>query len=522
MDRVARQKWGKSWRLGRRPENPPIAIVAPCRNAVRILAHEAGMERLGIHVDMPLGDARALVPELESIPDDPGRTASLLRQIADWCGRYTPLVALSGEDGLFLNISGCAHLFGGEQALLDDLRSRLTGQGFSVAAAIADTAGAAWALARYGSRHAPEETDRETILSLPLAALRLSADQVRELNRVGFRTIGCIATLPRAPLAARFGKEALLRLDQALGREDEVLSPIMPVAELVAERRFADPIVYEDDIKRIIALLAARLVPMLEKRGQGMRQCEVRLFRVDGEVLSLSVRSANPLRDAARMAALFDDRLAALHDDWDAGFGFDVIRLGILRSDRFDEPQGDLVAPGGRQEGVEHLLDRLSTRLGAGRVAAYQPVDTHIPERRFNIVPVVEHKPCANGFILPMAFPQPLTAAPALNLAHNIPPNLPLTRPLLLFERPEPVDVIAEVPDGPPIRFRWRKVQYEVTKSNGPERIACEWWREGRGGYSRDYFRVEDQTGYRFWLFRHGLYGREARQPSWYMHGLFA
>ena len=189
---------------------------------------------------------------------------------------------------------------------------------------------------------------RETILNLPLAALRLSADQVRELNRVGFRTIGCIASLPRAPLAARFGKEALLRLDQALGREDEVLSPIMPVAELVAERRFADPIAYEEDIKRIITLLATRLVPMLEKRGEGMRQCEVRLFRVDGEVVSLAVQSANPLRDAARMAALFEDRLAALHDDWDAGFGFDVIRLGILRSDRFKRTAGRPGGAGGK------------------------------------------------------------------------------------------------------------------------------------------------------------------------------
>ena len=172
------------------------------------------------------------------------------------------------------------------------------------------------------------------------------------------------------------------------------------------------------------------------------------------------------------------------------------------------------MAPGGRQEGAEHLLDRLSTRLGAGRVTAYQPVDTHIPERRFAIVPVVEHKPCANGFVSPMALSQTEQALQ--------PAPVPLTRPLLLFERPEPVDVIAEVPDGPPIRFRWRKVQYEVAKSNGPERIACEWWREGRGGFSRDYFRVEDQTGFRFWLFRHGLYGRETHQPAWYMHGLFA
>ncbi len=345
----------------------------------------------------------------------------------------------------------------------------------------------------------------QAINGLPLAALRLDAALVKSLGRVGFKTIGCIADLPRAPLAARFGTHLLDRLDQASGRQDEVISPLMPVAELASEKRFADPIVHEDDIKRGIGLLAGNIIHLLERRDLGVRTCEVKLFRVDGEVLSLSVHAANPLRDADRIAALFHERLARLHTDLDAGFGFDILRLNILQADPFNGAQHDLVERKDAGDSYSALIDRLGARLGTDRVLQFSFADTHIPERRFALVPVSGR----DGKTDPdqVALPGPARTP---------------TRPLILLERPEPIDAVAQVPDSPPSRFRWRKVLYEIARSEGPERIACEWWRDGRASLSRDYFRVEDTQGYRFWLFRYGLYERETTRPDWYMHGLFS
>lgn len=471
------------------------------KNAMRIVAMEADERLHGIHLDQTLSDARAINPDLECIQHDPYADMTSLKKIAHWCERYTPLVSLSGADGLFLDITGCAHLFDGERAMLEDMSQRLKAQGFNVKLAIADTAGAAWALARYSNVQIAEPNSHPPLLeNLPLNALRLPHDKVVELARVGFKTIGALIDLPRAPIATRFGNDILRRLDQALGREDEALSLLQPLAELVREKRFPDPIAYEDDIKATIKLLAQALVSDLEQRGLGMRQCRIQLFRADGEVAMLEVEASSPLRNAKQIAALFDERLASLHDEWDAGFGFDIIQLSILRSERLDAWQEDLVTQPTSQETVTHLIDRLSARLGADRVLVYQLADTHIPERRFNLTSAIHH-------------------TPDTELLQNMDMA---TCPILLLQRPELADVMAEVPEGPPIRFRWRKAPYEVVRSEGPQRIACEWWKDGRAAHTRDYFRIETTDGYRLWLFRHGLYEREINTPKWYVHGIFA
>ena len=499
-------KWGKSWILSARPENPPIAVTDTEKNAVRIVAHEAHAARFGLFNGQSLSDARALVPDLECHARDRTAERKLLGSLAAWCERYTPLVALDGEDSLFMDVTGCTHLFGGEASFIADIETRLTAQGFSVRTCLADTAGAAWAMARHGTgRIIDRDQHAQAISALPLAALRLDAALVNSLDRVGFKTVGCIADLPRAPLAARFGAHLLDRLDQASGRQDEIITPLMPVAELASEKRFADPIVHEDDIKRGIGLLAGNIIAVLERRDLGVRTCEIKLFRVDGEVLSLSVHAANPLRDADRIAALFHERLARLHTDLDAGFGFDILRLNILQADPFNGGQHDLVERKDAGDSYDALIDRLGARLGTDRVLQFSFADTHIPERRFALVPVSGR----DGKTDPeqVELPGPACAP---------------TRPLILLERPEPIDAVAQVPDSPPSRFRWRKVLYEIARSEGPERIACEWWRDGRASLSRDYFRVEDTQGYRFWLFRYGLYDRETTRPDWYMHGLFS
>lgn len=501
------------------PETPPVVVTDTVKNAIRIVALDARARARGVRAGQTLSDARALAPDLECHPADEEGGRALLLTIAAWCERYTPLVALdanpeAGRDhGLFIDITGCAHLFGGEAAMIADLEARLGAQGFHVRLCLADTPGAAWAMARYGAAHIiAEGAHGEAILPLSLSGLRLEPALVASLGRVGLKTIGCIAHLPRAPLAARFGARLMQRLDQALGRETEAISPIMPVAELSTERRFAEPIAREEDISHVIAALAAGIIEPLERRGLGLRQCRLKLFRVDGHVSGLSVQTARPLRDAKMIALLFEERIAGLHDELDMGFGFDLIRLDVVHADPFEGAQTEMMAGQAGGQGHDALVDRLGARLGLERVQRFVLADTHIPERSFGREPVARLAPGARraGNAALALLPDPAAA------------DAVITRPLILFDRPELMQTIAEVPDGPPLKFRWRGVSYEVARAEGPERIACEWWRDGRGARSRDYFRVEDREGHRFWLFRHGLYGRETDDPAWYMHGLFA
>jgi len=500
-DRIARARWGRSWISDGRPEGPPLVVTDTAKSAIRLVALEPGAEAHGLMPGQTLADARALRPDIDAVPADRHADADVLAAMAAWADRYTPLVGLSGEDGLVMDITGVAHLFGGEEKMLGEVTARLRGQGFHAGLAIADTPGAGWALARHRpGMVVPPGDQAEALAPLPVSALRIAEDVATGLVRVGLKTIGCIAPLPRAPLATRFGQALLESLDRALGRAEQTISPLRTPPDLVAEKRFFDPIVHEDDIARTIALLAEALVPMLEDQGLGGRRFELRLFRVDGVVESLDVAAANPLRRPDRIAALFRERIAGLRVEIDAGFGFDLVKLAVCQADPFPGTQGDLVERSASQDNYEALVDRLGARLGTDRVRAFAVADTHIPERTFGTVPVTR---AAKG-------------------ARAAEVGGPVTRPVWLLARPEPVDTVAEVPDGPPLRFRWRKVGYEVARSEGPERIACEWWRDGRGSRTRDYFRVEATEGHRFWMFRNGLYGREVVVPRWYMHGVFS
>jgi len=483
---------------------------------MRLVAVDEHGHRTGLRVGQTLSDARALVPDLDGFDHDSEADAALAASIAAWCDRYTPLVALEppaddiagGCAGLLLDISGCAHLFGGEKAMLQDMRGRLQAGGFWACAAIADTPGAAWAFARYGDRQVVAPGEHATaLLDLPLAGLRLDVTLLDTLRKLGLRTIGCIAGLPRAPLAARFGGDLMRRLDQALGREEEAISPRLPVPELSAERSFAEPIALADDLERTTAHLAGNLKQSLDRRQLGARALELKLFRVDGHVTSIRVRAASPVHSAHRIVMLFRERIAGFHEDLDAGFGFDLVRLNILQSEARQDEQADFAAGIIQGEAYGHLVDKLGARLGTDRVRHFVAADTHIPERSFGLSPAADR----DTSVWDGAWQGDRRDGP-----------LVFSRPVMLFDRPEQVEAIAEVPDGPPIRFRWRRVLYRIARSEGPERIACEWWRDGRGGHSRDYFRVEDEEGYRFWMFRHGLFERETRHPKWFMHGVFA
>jgi len=466
---------------------------------------------------MSLADARGAVPDLAVVDADPAADHALLDAVADWCDRYTPLVALDPPHGLFLDISGCAHLFAapgredGEAALLADCLRRLARQGFAVRAAVASTAGAAWAIAHHGAGGiVPAGGEAAALASLPVAALRIDGEAEALLDRLGLKRIGQLIGKPRAPLAARFGAELVRRLDQALGAEDEVLSPRRPAPRLSVERRFAEPLVEQDALLQVLGALARTLAPALERHGVGARLLEASFFRVDGKVSRVAVGTAAPLRAPERIAALFAERLAVLADEWDAGFGFDTVRLATVEAEPLPDTQVSLAGEADGGTDLAGLVDRLGARLGPARITRFVPVDTHIPERAALARPLAS---AASGRSDPAAW-----VSGDFEAAEETPPD----RPLRLFARPERVEVLAEVPEGPPLRFRWRRVVHEVTRAEGPERIAPEWWQAlSDGRATRDYYRVEDAAGRRFWLYREGLYGRETVHPAWYVHGLF-
>ena len=489
-----------------------LVTVAKTEKALRLVALNKAAACAGLTSGMALADARAMLPVLDVVEDGPEADAALLRDVAQWCGRYTPLVALDRPRGLFLDICGCAHLFGGEAALVDDLLMRLAGAGFAAAAAVAPTPGAAFALARHGGGFIAEDGIVDALAPLPLSALRLDQENVAALDRLGLKRIGQLIDAPRAPLAARLGETLLKRFDQALGRMAEPISPLTPVPRFSAERRFIEPLALADGIAACLKSLTTHLAAALERRGGGARRLDLVLFGVAGSRVSITVSTSRPLRDAGRMAELLNERLAALAPRADKDTGFDVIRLSAPVTAPLDPVQigitdGSLGGDGGSED-LARLIDRLGARFGLRRIVRLSPLDSHIPEFAVAAVPAALEA-LRNG----SAWPEDASAedddAPA--------------RPMRLIEPPEPVDAIAEVPDGPPVRFSWRRMSYRVARAEGPERLAPEWW-HARGGahLTRDYYRVEDEDGRRFWLYRAGLYIQETASPRWFIHGIFA
>jgi protein ImuB len=542
-------------RIARRSSTPDDALIiaGPVKGALRLTAVNDAAAEKRLKAGMPLADARAMYPAIAVADADEAADARLLEAIADWCDRYTPLVGLDPPDGLVLDVTGCAHLFGGEAALCGDLTRRLGAQGYRARVAVAGTVGCAWAVARFSSlprswrvvgeadrvEVIPSGEERETVSPLPLAALRLDAEIIDALAQVGLKRIADVLGRPRAPLAARFGQAFVRRLDQALGIEDEPITPRLPVPAAMAEQRFAEPIALEQDVLGTIERLAGRLGAMLERRGEGARLLQAALFRTDGKVFRLEVGTAEPLREPARVRRLFTDRLAVIGDEVDPGFGFDVVRLAALATERCEPAQTGLAAPDHAAE-LAHLIDRLGARFGGRRVARLVPQDTHIPEFAAMAVGAAQmraHAACPGrsagrslalqtrdpgGFGAPGSriSGAPFHAAP--HPGHAQLDSLIPTRPIRLFERPEPIMAIAEVPDHAPGRFHWRGVWHEVVRAEGPERIATEWWRdENSRARTRDYFRVEIREGVRVWLYREGLFDG-VTPPRWFAHGVFA
>ncbi len=442
--------------------------------------------------------------------------ARLLERLCDWCSRFTPLVALDCADGLMLDISGVAHLFGadllgGEAALIEDCRARLATQGLTVATGVAGNPRAAWALARFSpTKIAPEPLSDKAFArlfhDLPSAALGLDDKTVADLARAGLRRIGDIALRPRAPIAARFGSAPVARLDALKGLERSSIAPRFRPPDFCAERRFASPVQTFQAIEATLRKLADDLVVLLERQAKGARWIELELYRVDGDVRRIRVGASRPLNEARAIARLFAERLASPDEEAiDAGYGVDLMRLACLAAEPLAPSQAELerAHEAERARALAELLDRLSARLGARAVTRRELIDAHLPEQAEAAAPATLGQARTRG-----EGDEPIASAAAP------------ARPLLLFVRPEPIVALAEVPDGPPLRFRWRRVLHDIAAIEGPERIAAPWWRRA-GAPTRDYFRAEDSQGRRFWLYREGLWGHETAQAKWFVHGLF-
>lgn len=477
----------------------PLVFVERVKGALRLAAVSPQARAIGLAPGLTLADARARSPELAVADHDPIADAVFLERIADDCDRWTPLVALDRPDGLVLDITGCGHLFGGEAMMRTRVMDHLQRHGLALRAVVAGTPEAARALARCSKGGVvPLGREAECVAPLPISALGLPEETVIGLSRAGLKTIGDLAARPGTPLAARFGEALLTQLRRTQGLEDVRIVPRRTLPACIAERRFAEPIGRAEDIYGAVGVLIDDLSLMLEARGEGGRAFEASFFRADGAVRRIMVETARPSRDSTSLRRLFSEKLDALADPIDPGFGFDLVRLAVLRAEALAPAQVSLDGRAIEEEEVAALIDRLVARMGRDRVLRFMMRDTHDPNRAASLVP-------ATG-PLPLACPKP----------DDLPP-----RPLMMFDPPQPIEALAEVPDGPPLRFRWRRVLHEVVHAEGPERIAAEWWRRGQGAPTRDYFRVENHQGHRFWLFRAGLYDREPGAPRWFLHGLF-
>ena len=539
-------------------DNKPFALVGSEERGLVLTAVNTASIDQGLVPGLGLADARAICPHLLTLPAAPKQDEEALLGLARWAScRYSPALNIDGADGLWLDVTGVPHLFGGEEALLADMSRRFAHAGFTARLVIAGSLGGAHALARYARNSpliVPDGGIEAALASLPVKALRLAPEIVTLLQRLGLKRIGQLCKVPRASLERRFhametAEAVLLRLDQALGRRKEPRPPLLPEPDFIARLPFPEPLISHDGVKTAIEHLAAALCAKLARAGRGCRRIGLWIARADGSSTVIEAGLTAPSCEPKHLLRLLQDKIESI----DLGFGVDLMALSALATERLTPAQITLTQEQGKAQKAGLLVDRLVNRLGARAVRRLIPKASHIPELAQSL---------KSAFAAPSLWPAPASPKPP--------------RPPLLFAEPEPLVVLAEIPEGPPARFTWRRVTRRVVKAEGPERIAPEWWRglrcrddaassippldgeggeaEGRAGWgedlpnpptrlapqadlptrgrygvsgnaparTRDYYRIEDEDGHRYWVFRHGLY-RESEQgtPSWYLHGVF-
>jgi protein ImuB len=457
---------------------------------VRASSHALGRE--GIKPGMVVADVRAILPAVDVFPDDPAAEGKLLEALAEWCLRYTPVVAVDPPGGLMLDLSGCAHLWGGELSYFESITTCLRKGGYDVRGAIADTIGAAWGMARYGKNSPIVEPGRqaEALQSLPPVALRLDAAILQRLEKLGFRQIGQLIGIPRTNLRRRFGDVLLSRLGQALGTEPEVLQTVQPAPVYLERLPCLEPIRTAGGIEIALKRLLETLCERFFREGKGMRTGTLKGYRIDGETVQVSIGTNRASRNAAHLFKLFELKIP----DIEPALGIELFMLEATLVEEVSEAQEALWGMGNSdQAAIAELLDNIAGKVGMKAIHRYLPQEHHWPEHSIKEVASLEEQPETEW----------RTDRP---------------RPLHVLSRPEPIEVMVPLPDYPPLHFRYRGEIIRIARADGPERIEQEWWLQA--GPPRDYYQVEDESGARYWLFRLGLYG--GGKPQWFLHGFFA
>lgn len=472
----------------------PFVTAIPDHGRLRVTATNIYAEKQDIHVGMVVADSKALVPELEVIGEIPGLNERLLKAIGLWCIRFTPTISVDAPDGLVLDISGCAHLWGGERAYLKEILTRLKARGYDVRAAIADTIGAAWAISRYGKVTAIIETDAQlsALQYLPPSALRLDQLILDRLNKLGFKSIQSFITIQRSVLRRRFGTDLLLRIDQSLGNVEEYRIPLIAIEAYQERLPCLEPIRTATGIEIALQRLLESLCVRLQKEGKGIRKAVFKGYRIDGKLVQIQIGTNRPTHHIPHLFKLFELNISSI----EPALGIELFVLEAPKVEDVSLGQETLWANeknGLDDTNLAELLDRIAGKVGADTIHRYLPEQHYWPERSVKVATSLKDRP-------------------AITWRSDRP------RPVQLLRTPQPIEVAAPIPDYPPMLFIYKDKVHNIKRSDGPERIEREWWMDE--GEHRDYYNVEDEDGCRYWLFRLGHYSDE--QSQWFIHGFFA
>jgi protein ImuB len=473
-------------------KNDPFVLRMSSHGRMVITAANAAAEKLGISTGMALADARAVVPNLQVLDDKPDLPEKLLKRLGEWCIRFTPVVAIDAPDGLLLDATGCTHLWGGDDSYLADIMKRLQERGYDVRGAIADTPGAAWAVARFGkgSLVVPAGLHIEALLSLPPESLRLEPETVERLHKLGLHQVRQFIRIKRQSLRRRFGPHFLMRLDMATGYEMEVLEALNPITPYQERLPCMDPVVTAVGIEIALQQLLEVLCLRLQQEQKGLRTAEFKGYRVDGKVESIAIATNRPSHDVKHLFKLFEIHISTI----EPALGIELFVLEAAKVEDHFARQEKMWEGSGSLDDVRlsELIDHLSAKAGSNTIHRYVPEEHYWPERSFRAATSLQEKSITEW-------------------------RTDKLRPVLVLRRPELIDVTAPIPDYPPMLFRHNGKVHTIVKADGPERIEQEWWLQQ--GQHRDYYRVEDENGNRYWLFRLGHYDEEYK---WYLHGFFA
>jgi protein ImuB len=474
-----------------------FALSAPERGRIVVTAVSAEAGALGIETGMVVADARAILPSLIVLDDEAEVTLQALQALAEWCLRYTPTVALHEPDGLILDVTGCAYLWGGERAYINDLVTKLDHAGYTIRAAMADTIGSAWAHAHFGRPGTiiPQGEQQNALLKLPPAALRLPPETLEKMQKLGFYHISNFIQIPARMLRRRFGEDLPDKLNKALGYSQEFIEPIRQAIPYQERLPALEPIVTATGIEIALQKLLEMLCGRLVKEGKGLRKGILSCFRVDGKVQQIDIVTNRASHHVKHLFRLFELKIKTIAP----GFGIELFLLEAPEVEDMNVTQETMwdTTCGFENTVITELLDTVTGRTGIDTVHRYLPDEHHWPERSVKMVASLREKPKTDW-------------------------RTDRQRPVFLLPKPESIEVTAPVPDYPPTIFRYKGKVHYVDKSEGPERIEQEWWLEQ--GFFRDYYTVEDREGRRYWVFRLGPYSEEKEKelPDWFIHGFFA